>query len=203
MNRDIIVIGASAGGLEALKALVGHLPEDLKAAVFVVLHLPPWHDSKLPSVLEDNGPLPASHAVDRESIEAGHIYVAPPDRHLMLDDHHMQLWRGPKENGHRPSVNPLFRSAAVRFGPRVAGVILSGALDDGVAGLWMVKREGGIAIVQDPEEASVPAMPLHAMEYVRVDYMSEAAQIGDLLQKLAGNSQMRSGTDRKDPIGRN
>src|SRR5262249_24290796 len=158
----IIVVGASAGGVETLTELVHGLPADLKAAIFVVLHVAPHHTSALPAILSRKGPLPALHPMDGDAILPGRIYVAPPDRHLVMRPGHLQLTRGPQQNGHRPAIDPLFRSAAYAYGNRVVGVILSGTLDDGVAGLQRIKSHGGVAIVQDPDSALYPAMPQNA-----------------------------------------
>src|SRR5579864_7798260 len=184
-GHDIIVIGASAGGVEALVKLVGQLPGDLPAAVFVVLHIPAESPSLLPGILERSGPLPASQPGDNEAIRSGHIYVASPDYHLLIEQGRVRQMRGPKENRHRPAIDPLFRSAALTYGPRVVGVILTGALDDGTAGLLAVKRRGGVAIVQDPDEALYPSMPLSALENVEVDYTLPLASIGPQLEQLA------------------
>src|SRR5688572_7890037 len=146
-GRDIVAIGASAGGIEALREVTRRLPADLQAAVFVVLHLPRDVRSSLPEILSRSGPLPAAHARDGEPVEKGRIYVAPPDRHLLLDDGRVRLTAGPSHNQLRPAVDPLFGSAARAHGSRVVGVVLSGALDDGTAGLASIKRRGGIAIV--------------------------------------------------------
>jgi two-component system chemotaxis response regulator CheB len=184
-GHDIIVVGASAGGVEALTALVKTLPADLEAAVFVVLHFPPQGTSVLPRILARAGPLPAVHAQDGEPILAGRIYVCPPDRHMLLGDGVIRLVRGPRENGHRPSVDPLFRSAALAFGPRVIGLILSGSGDDGTSGLLAVKRMGGLALAQDPDEAFSPGMPASARDYVTLDACPRLAEIGPLLARLA------------------
>jgi two-component system, chemotaxis family, protein-glutamate methylesterase/glutaminase len=183
-DHDIVVVGASAGGVEALAGLAASLPPDLPAAVFVVLHLPPTGTSALPGILTRHGPLPASHVKDGEPIEHGRIYVAPPDHHLLVRAGHVHLARGPRENGHRPAVDPLFRSAAREYATRVIGVILSGALDDGTAGLVAVRSRGGIAVVQDPEDALYPGMPLSALEHVEVDHVVPVAAIGPLLARL-------------------
>jgi two-component system chemotaxis response regulator CheB len=184
-RRDIIVIGTSSGGIDALKELVSQLPRDLKAAVFVVLHVAPYSLGILPEILERAGQLPASNAADWEQIEQGRIYVAPPDRHLLLEPSgHVRVTRGPRENRFRPAVDPLFRSAAHAFGPRVAGVILTGWLDDGTAGLWAVKERGGTAIVQHPDDCFAPAMPLNAIKHVEVDHIARLKEIAPLLVRL-------------------
>jgi hypothetical protein len=185
-TRDLIVIGASAGGVEALSELIQRLPANLPAAVFVVLHLSPQSVSRLPEILNFQGSLRATHPRDGEAIQSGHVYVAPPDRHLLLDTGCVRVVRGPKENGFRPAVDPLFRSAALAYGPRVIGVVLTGALDDGAAGLWAVKRWGGMAVVQDPREAKFASMPANALEYVQVDYCLPIAEVGSLLSRAAG-----------------
>ena len=183
-GHDVIVAGASAGGMEALQVLVAGLPAHLPAALFVVWHMPPHSFGVLPDVLDRAGPLPAAHARDGEPIAPGRVYVAPPDRHLLLEPGHVRLTRGPKENHFRPAIDPLFRSAAVTSGPRVIGVVLSGLLDDGTAGLWAIKDRGGLAVVQEPEEALFPAMPRSALEYVAVDHRRPAAELGPLLAQL-------------------
>jgi two-component system chemotaxis response regulator CheB len=183
-NPDIIVVGASAGGVEALSALVAGLPPTLPAAMLVVMHIPPYLKSDLPRILSRHSKLPAVHPESGQHIEHGRIYVAPPDHHLLVDDARIQLWRGPKENHHRPAINALFRSAAVSFGNRVIGVILTGVLDDGTTGLWWVKRFGGIAIVQHPEDAIFGAMPRNALQHVLVDHVVRLLEIGALLVKL-------------------
>ncbi|MBV9850942.1 MAG: chemotaxis protein CheB [Armatimonadetes bacterium] len=184
-GHDIIVIGASAGGVEALAALAQGLPADLPAAVFVVLHVPAFAPSVLPAILSRKGPMPARHPSDGESIRPGHIYVAPPDHHLLVEAGRVGLSRGPTENGHRPAVDVLFRTAARAYGPRVIGVVLSGALDDGTAGLQAVKMRGGLAVVQDPEEALFSSMPRSALENVAVDQILTLAALGPALADLA------------------
>jgi two-component system chemotaxis response regulator CheB len=184
MPKDIIVIGTSAGGIEALRVLVGGLPLDLAASVFVVMHTSPESPGMLAGILDHFGDLPAVNAKDGERFQPGKIYVAPPDRHLLVEPGIVRLTRGPKENRFRPAVDPLFRSAAQTYGPRVAGIILTGYLDDGTAGLWTVKQLGGTAIVQDPKEALVPFMPQNAMAHVRVDYCLPLAEIAPLLVRL-------------------
>jgi two-component system, chemotaxis family, protein-glutamate methylesterase/glutaminase len=147
--------------------------------------MPSWTHSELPHVLARSGALPASHARHNELIEHGKIYVAPPDYHLLVEKQRSLLWRGPKENRHRPAVNALFRSAAVAYGERVTGVILTGALEDGSAGLWWVRRYGGAAMVQDPEEATFPDMPRSALEHVDTAYVARLREMGALLTGLA------------------
>jgi two-component system, chemotaxis family, protein-glutamate methylesterase/glutaminase len=183
-NRDIIVMGASAGGLSAFNRIIKHLPEQLTAAVFIVWHLSPYSTSILPEILNRAGKLKARHPADGESIEHGKIYVAPPDHHLLLELDRIRLTKGPKENRFRPAVDPLFRSAAYAYGSRVVGVILSGALDDGTAGLWAIKDRGGIAIVQDPAEAEQPSMPRSALANVQVDHRLPISEIPPLLVNL-------------------
>jgi two-component system chemotaxis response regulator CheB len=185
MERDIIVVGASAGGVEALRFLAGTFPPQMPAAVFIVLHTPAWARSELPALLTRSGPLPASHAHDGSRFEAGQIYVAPPDYHLLIEDQRTVLWRGPKENRNRPAVNTLFRSAAGAYGPRVTGVVLTGALDDGSAGLWWIRRHGGAAVVQDPAEAAFPDMPRSGLECVDSAHVARLHEMGSLLSRLA------------------
>lgn len=182
-TRDIIVIGGSSGGYDALRTLVQGLPPDLPAAVFVVLHV--GANSHLADILGKIGPLPAMPAVPGGHFERGRIYVAVPGFHLMLHDGHMLLRRGPRENLSRPAIDPLFRSAAASCGGRVIGVVLSGALADGTAGLRAIKRCGGLAVVQDPADALVSAMPCSALRHVEVDHVSRMDDMADLLSKLA------------------
>lgn len=183
-KRDTIVIGGSAGAIEALLTIAAALPGDLPAAVFVVIHVPPGTYSRLPGLLARASRLPASHAEHGQAIEPGHIYVAPPDRHLLVRQGYMELSRGPRENHSRPAIDPLFRSAARVAGPKALGVILSGALYDGSTGLLALKTRGGIAIVQDPSEAITPSMPQSALQLVDVDYVLPAAAIGPELERL-------------------
>lgn len=185
-TRDIIVIGASAGGVQALYKLVSALPPDLPAAVFIVLHIPAHAPSRLPEILSRDSHLTVAHAVDGERIKHGKIYVAPPDRHLLIEDSHVKLVHGPKENRHRPSIDTLFRSAARWAGSRVIGTVLTGARDDGTAGMRAIKQRGGIAIVQDPHEARFPSMPLSVLQGVRVDYSVPLDEIPPLLDSSPG-----------------
>jgi len=170
--------------VEALADLAASLPIDLSAAVFVVLHLPATGTSALPEILGRHGPLPAAHVKDGEPIRPGRIYVAPPDHHVLVRTGHVHLSRGPRENGHRPAIDPLFRSAAREYATRVVGVVLSGALDDGTAGLLAIKSRGGVAVVQEPTDALYPGMPGSALEQVQVDHVVAAASMGELLARL-------------------
>jgi two-component system, chemotaxis family, protein-glutamate methylesterase/glutaminase len=181
-NRDILVIGASAGGVEALTQLVRNLPGDLPAAVFVVLHV--GSTSHMAEILDRAGPLPVANATSGDPVESGRMLVAPPGLHMLLHDSHVLLRRGPRENLARPAIDPLFRSAACSFGGRVTGVVLTGSLNDGTAGLRAIKRCGGIAVVQDPDDAAFPDMPLSALRHVEVDFKLPIAAMAELLLKL-------------------
>lgn len=183
-GRDIVVVGASAGGVEALTSLVRHLPADAPLSVFVVLHIPAHSASALPQILDRAGPLSAAAARHGEPITPGRVYVAPPDRHLLVRRGRVEVVRGPRENGHRPAVDPLFRSAAYTYGPRVAGVVLSGTLDDGTAGMIAIKQRGGIAVVQDPATAAFSSMPVSVIENAPVDHCLAPGAIGPLLARL-------------------
>ncbi len=194
-RRDIVVIGASAGGVATLWQLVQGLPANLPAAVFVVVHMSAKHPSSLPNILQKSGKLPSAHAVDGAEIEPGRIYVAPPDRHLLIKPLYMRVLFGPKENRFRPAIDPLFRTAALAYGERVVGVVLSGALNDGTAGLIEIKEQGGIAIAQDPKEAMFSSMPESAIKYAEVDYILPVAGIASTLVNLANESV----TERRSP----
>ena len=194
-NR-IIVIGASSGGIEALTDVVAGLPEDLPAAVFVVVHVPPRSVSVLPDILNRSGILTAAHAKDNEKIKHGRIYVARPDYHMLIRNGSIRLVRGPKENNTRPAIDPTFRTAARAYGPRVIAVILSGSLDDGSAGLHAVKQRGGLAIVQDPQDALFPDMPQNAIASVSVDHVVAKIDIAPLLDRLA-----REPVREDEPVG--
>jgi two-component system, chemotaxis family, protein-glutamate methylesterase/glutaminase len=183
-KRDIIVIGASAGGREALGELCRGLPPNLPASIFVVWHMPSIGTGTLPQMLRRDCIIPAQNAPDGATIENGKIYVAPVDHHLLLEAGQVRITKGPKENRFRPAIDPLFRSAAYTYGPRVIGIVLSGALNDGTSGLWTIKDRHGLAIVQDPADALVSSMPLSALENVDVDYTLPAQKIGALLAEL-------------------
>ena len=187
-TRDIIVIGASAGGVQALSTLVADLSPELPAAVFVVLHVSSNVPSLLPDILARQTSLAVAHAVEGEPIINGKVYVAPPDHHLLIENRRVNVVHGPKENLHRPSIDALFRSAARWAGPRVIGVVLTGARDDGTVGMHGIKRRGGIGIVQDPFEAPFPSMPLSVLHDVKVDYTVPLREIAPLLNRLSRES---------------
>lgn len=182
-GHDIIVIGASAGGLLPLRRILGDLPADLPAAVFIVMHL--GRTTLLAEVLRRAAPLPMKRAASGERVRRGQVYVAVPGCHLLLHDRHVLLRRGPQENLARPAIDPLFRSAAASFGSGVVGVVLSGSLNDGTAGLRAIKRCGGVAIVQDPADAAFDDMPRGALRHVAVDGCVPTAGIGPLVAHLA------------------
>jgi two-component system chemotaxis response regulator CheB len=181
----MIALGASAGGVEALIATLQTLPKNLPAALFVVLHIPAQSPSLLPDILNRICPLIVLHPDDGAKIAYGHVYIAPPDHHLLVEHGTLRVTRGPKENRHRPAIDPLFRSLAYSYGPRAVGVVLTGALDDGTSGLLTIKQRGGIAVVQDPYEALYPSMPQSAIDHVPIDYRLSVAEIGPLLTRLA------------------
>ncbi|HMG92591.1 MAG TPA: chemotaxis protein CheB [Chryseolinea sp.] len=184
-KKNIIVIGASAGGIDALKRLFSGISKAIDASIFIVWHMPSDLTGVLPRVLGKVTPMTVANAIDNEPITSGRVYVAPPDRHLMIESGRVRVVRGPKENRFRPAVDPLFRSAAYAYGSRVIGIILSGSLDDGAAGLWAIKRFGGTAIVQDPQEAEVPGMPESALRLVReLDYKITVREMAAVLSKL-------------------
>jgi two-component system chemotaxis response regulator CheB len=183
-KHNIIVVGASAGGVKTLLRLTASLPPDINAAIFIAQHLAPDRRSVLPELLNSHGKLRAALAVDEEKVEHGRIYLAPPDYHLLIEEGFVRVMRGPKENGFRPSIDALFRSAARAYGPRAVGVILSGSLNDGTVGLRAIKTCGGKAIVQDPNEAAYRSMPLHAIRHVAVDWCLALAEIAPLLVRL-------------------
>jgi two-component system chemotaxis response regulator CheB len=180
-GRDIIVIGGSAGALDPLQELLAELPPDLGATIFVVVHVGASTRTRLPEVLARAGKLPAKWAENGESFQRGHIYVAPPDHHLLLEDGRTRLVFGPKENHTRPAIDPLFRSSAIAYGPRTIGVVLSGMLDDGTAGFLAIKDRGGILMVQDPCEAYAPSMPESVLASVVVDHCLLVRNMAEIL----------------------
>jgi two-component system chemotaxis response regulator CheB len=179
----IVVLGASVGGVEALKLLASSLPADFPAPILVVQHIGSF-PSRLPEILSKSGPLPARHAVDRDPIVAGQILFAPPDHHMLVDGDAIRLTRGPKEHHTRPAIDPLFLSAALSRGAGVVGVILTGRGNDGTAGLQAIKECGGKTVVQDPSEALAPDMPRSATTYVEVDHCVSLAGIPGVLESL-------------------
>ncbi len=185
------MVGASAGGVEALKVVAAGLPADLPASVFIVQHIGSGINghSFLPDILTRAGPLPVVRPTDGERVQRGKIYVAPPDCHLLVAPGHLRLSHGPKENRTRPAINPLFRSAAAAYGERVTGVILTGALDDGVAGLAEIKRQGGIAVAEDPATALFPSMPYHATLKVDVDFVVPLPEVAEIISALANTER--------------
>jgi two-component system chemotaxis response regulator CheB len=185
VTRDITVVGASAGGVAALRELLQGLPADHPAAMFVVLHVGPDSPKVLHRILDARSPLPVRTARGGDTIRRGQVLVAPPNQQMVLERHSVRLTNGPRENRHRPSIDVLFRSAAVAFGPRVTGVVLTGMLDDGSAGLWAVKRRGGVAVVQHPADAEFPDMPRNALDTVAVDHSVPLVRLPDLLTELA------------------
>lgn len=183
-TKDIIVVGSSAGGVDALTRLCASFPSDLPAAVCVAQHLSPSARSVLSQLLDRAGPLPALVPVDGQVLERGHIYVAPPDHHLLVRSEKLLIRRGPYENRTRPAVNALFRSAAIAYGSRVIGVVLTGLLDDGTDGLIAIKAAGGTSVVQDPDEAEWPSMPRNALKRDHVDSVIRLSEMGALLAGL-------------------
>jgi two-component system, chemotaxis family, protein-glutamate methylesterase/glutaminase len=181
-NRHLVVVGASAGGIEALRELVRQLPKDFAAPIAVVLHTSPQSPGVLHEILSRSGPLTAINPNTTERLLPSRIYVAPPDFHLLVEPGLVRLTKGPRENRFRPAIDPLFRSAAQVYGPGAIGVILTGNLDDGTAGLWAIKQLGGTTIVQDPAEAMYPSMPESALRHVQVDRVLPLAHIGAALQ---------------------
>jgi two-component system, chemotaxis family, protein-glutamate methylesterase/glutaminase len=204
MRRDIVVVGASAGGVPALERLVAGLREPLHASIFIVLHVSSQGISALPLILSRAGGISAGHAVDGEPIEPGRIYVAPPNAHLLLELGRVRLGLGPAENGHRPAIDALFRSAAHIYRGRVLGVVLSGTLDDGTAGLWAIKRRGGLTVVQEPSEAPHRGMPQSAIDNVQIDHVMSVDEIGPLVMRSAAEVQSEppAAAENDDHLGR-
>jgi two-component system chemotaxis response regulator CheB len=188
--RDIVVIGASRGGVEALRGIVAALPPSLQSALLIVLHISPTHASLLPDVLSRAGPHPAEHGRDGTCIERGRIYVAPPDHHMTVGPiAFIRLDQGPKENHTRPAADPLFRSAASIYGSRVIGIILTGGGSDGTRGLTAIEQAGGLAIVQDPGDARDPGMPMSALLDDNPDLCLPLSEIPGVIIRLSSVSQ--------------
>jgi two-component system chemotaxis response regulator CheB len=183
-QRDLVVVGASAGGVDALQTLVAGLPPEFPASVLVVLHVASSGTSVLPQILSRHGALPAAFPADDEPLRRGRIYVAPSDHHMLVYGRGIRLTHGPRENGHRPAIDPLFRSAARAAGNRVIGVVLSGLLDDGAAGLQLVKELGGAAVVQDPADAIFPSMPVAALQATEPDRVVPVRNMAEALCRL-------------------
>ena len=185
-KRNIVVIGSSAGGIEVLGKLFSGLPHDTSASFLVAQHLSPHSASELDRIIQKSTRMHVGFAKDGQLLMPDTVYIAPPDRHLIIDDDHVRVTRGPKECRARPSVDVLFRSAALSFGPRVIGVILTGALDDGTAGLWQIKDRKGLAFVQDPNEAHYSSMPVSAIEHVKVDHVGTIdTLVSEIVKMLA------------------
>ncbi|MGN6791079.1 MAG: chemotaxis protein CheB [Streptosporangiaceae bacterium] len=204
MPKAVIAVAASAGGVDAISAFVAALPADLPAAVLVVLHIPPTGPSVLPAILSRVGRLPARHPADGEPLVEGTVYVAPPDRHMDVTATMVRAYAGPRENGHRPAADVLFRSVAEYFGPRSAGVVLSGTMDDGAAGLRAVRAVGGLTLVQDPSEAAFPGMPLAAIEEADPHAVGSVVELGEWLRKWISelpdfNKPQMTAPDPTDP----
>lgn len=200
-HHDLIVIGASLGGVEALKTIFSTLPHDLPATILIVMHVSPTFQSSLSNILARNGGLNVTEVRDGEHLRKAHAYVAKSDHHLLIENDRLVLSRGPRENHSRPSIDVLFRSAATAYGPRVIGVILTGQLDDGSAGLWCIKRAGGIAIVQDPVDAHRPSMPTSAMQAVDVDHCVPLGDMAALLTRLVGTPATLADAAKPDLVG--
>jgi two-component system chemotaxis response regulator CheB len=195
-SHSAVVIGASAGGLDAVRTIINRLPRNFLAPILVVIHTSPEGPGLLSAILDRAGPLRASTARQAEPIRSGHIYVAPPDSHLIVDRGRIRLTRGPREHRFRPAIDPLFRSAAQPYGDRLIGIVLSGHMADGTHGLLTIKSAGGVAIVQNPEQAQVPTMPLSALQRVKVDYVLPTEEIGMVVTELVMNGHGNGGKSR-------
>jgi two-component system, chemotaxis family, protein-glutamate methylesterase/glutaminase len=215
-ERDIVLIGGSFGAIDSLSQVLKDIPENFPGSMLVVIHTGAEGPGMLPSILSRSGALPAVRAKDGEPMRPGKVYVAPPDRHLILDRGDiLRVRKGPRENGFRPAIDPLFRSASSGgYGPRSVAVVLSGYLDDGAAGMFAVRRQGGLGIVQDPEAALAGDMPAHALQYGGADFVLPTQEIGPKLvdlvrgsrelvtvKKRESGSRVRGGNGRSDPAG--
>ena len=185
---QLVVVGGSAGAIEALLEIVGTLPQRFAAPMLVVVHVPATARSNLPRILERSGQLPATHAADGDRLVSGRILVAPPDRHLTIEDGRVRLENGPRENHHRPAIDPLLRSAARWYGDGVVAVILSGGSGDGITGCIAVRQRGGIVLVQEPDEALFDGMPRSVMDRVQIDAALPATSLGEALGRLIGTA---------------
>lgn len=193
---NLVVIGASAGGLQGLLEILAELPADLGAPIVAVLHTPPGRESNLANVLSRGGKLPASFVSRDQILRDGHVYVAPPDFHVLVTEIGATLNHGPKENGFRPAIDTLFRTAAKVHGRRVMGVILSGALDDGVYGLKLIKDAGGVVVVQDPDDAVIQSLPATALQYVAADHVLDPKRIAQLIAEMTAHDKKGTGAAR-------
>ncbi|MBV8879182.1 MAG: chemotaxis protein CheB [Planctomycetaceae bacterium] len=190
MSRKLVVVGASFGGIQAVSSVLRALPRDFGAAVLVCIHLLRFAPSALPAILSERGVLPAFHPKNRQRIRPGGIYVAPTDRHLLVERDRVRVVRSPLENLHRPAIDPLFRSAAYYYGDRVIAVLLTGSDSDGTAGLFSVRMRGGTTIVQNPEEAQAPLMPFMAIKHVEIEHIVRLSQVAPLLIQLTGSGPL-------------
>src|SRR5579884_685598 len=190
MNRTVAV-GTSSGGLEALRALLGALPADFPAPLCIVMHTAAESPGVLPTLLNRSTALEVRYAEDGDPLRPGRVYVAPPDRHLLVEPGRVRVTAGPRENRFRPAIDPLFRSVARVLGPAAVGVLLTGSLDDGTSGLDVIKRLGGVTIVQDPADALFPEMPRSAIEHVAVDYVVPLAEVAPILIDLVRTPPQR------------
>lgn len=200
-SRKVIVIGASAGGMSALKNLVGQFQSELYASVFIVNHMSPeMSGDVLVRALDEAGALPCSHAKNGQRFERGHVYVAPSDHHMMIEGNRVVTTKGARENRYRPAIDPLFRSAAVAHGNRVIGIVLTGFMDDGTSGMMAIKRCGGVCIAQDPDDAENADMPRSVIENVGVDYCLPISRMGSLLAQLAEKTLSKRTPPPKDVV---
>lgn len=201
--RNIIVIGGSAESIESLKEIVSNLPADFPSSLFVVVHVSADAPSMLAKLLCNSSPLPATNPCDEEPIRTDHVYVSRPDRHLTIEDGKVRILRGPRENRHHPAIDPLFRTAARVFGPRAVGIVLSGRQDDGSAGIYAVNQRGGVAIVQDPNDAIYKDMPSRALEYAEPHYILPARDIAPILVEAANANDTELAWPRRMPCREN
>lgn len=194
-RRDLVVVGGSAGAIQALRTMLGGLPAHYQGTILIVVHTAADSPAMLDTILSKVTSLPCRYATDGEYLESGRIYLARPDRHLTVEDNRVRVAFGPKQNWHRPAINPLFVSAAQAHGRRVCGIVLSGMLDDGTIGLMAIQEAGGVAIVQSPQDALFPAMPQNALQFLEADYIAPVAEIPDILMALA----QQPGDERRAP----
>jgi len=199
--RRLVVVSASAGGLDPLRTILSGIPDTFPAAIGIVLHTSPESPGLAPEILDRVSRIPVTTAFDGQRLEAAHAYFAPVDRHLVVEPGHLRVIRGPREHRFRPAIDPLFRSAAQVFGSAAIGVLLSGNLDDGTAGLGAISRLGGTAVVQEPGDAAFPSMVTTAIERLNVDYVLPASGVADLLARLTAEPEKGGPTDVPAQIG--